>query len=271
MPTLPSPTTCVCHAWFQPWLDGGGTRRLFVDAVDSALEHSSCTLHSASVPGPENVPRSRMTASQFHSSANVGPCEPPSSSSRSTPSTRLLYDSLPLDYDDDSIRILDLEHGVWSKKQPLRGSLRVVSLKTSPEYAAISYTWGDYADPPHVIVCNGHEVEITISCYEVLCSIRYQFGASSVWVDSVCIHQTDAREKIYQLPLMGEIYTWASPAYIWLGPGNEATQDAIESLQRRSKARRGHADTALSLRSLANRKGTPPKCEFNQELSGRRH
>ncbi|EXF84170.1 hypothetical protein CFIO01_05673 [Colletotrichum fioriniae PJ7] len=38
-----------------------------------------------------------------------------------------------------------------------------------------------------------------------------------VWIDAICIDQTNPREKAVQIPLMGEIYAQSSAVYIWLG------------------------------------------------------
>lgn len=39
----------------------------------------------------------------------------------------------------------------------------------------------------------------------------------SMWIDAICINQTDLDEKGYQVELMGDIYSKASHVLIWLG------------------------------------------------------
>ncbi|KAK1657553.1 heterokaryon incompatibility protein-domain-containing protein [Colletotrichum godetiae] len=38
-----------------------------------------------------------------------------------------------------------------------------------------------------------------------------------IWIDAICIDQTNPQEKAVQIPLMGEIYAKSSAVYIWLG------------------------------------------------------
>jgi len=61
-------------------------------------------------------------------------------------SSQQLYDSLPVIATDQSIRLLDLDalprgSTIDTNNVPLTGTLRVVSLKSSPSFAALSYVW----------------------------------------------------------------------------------------------------------------------------------
>lgn len=136
-----------------------------------------------------------------------------------------LYDILPLT-DPKCIRVLDLEAGPSSA--PLHGTLRVVDLETSPKFTALSYVWGKSGSIQHTILCNGVDVPVTESCHEALCALRRIYGAVTIWVDAICIHQDNDKEKEVQIPLMNEIYTWAQAVYVWLGPGTDQSDKAID-------------------------------------------
>lgn len=147
-----------------------------------------------------------------------------------------LYDSLPVEAETRCIRLLDLDapksREKRSKEMPsslsLTGNLRVVSLDASPVFVSLSYVWGEIASPAHTVCCQGCELEITANCHEALTHIRKLFGPVAIWVDSICINQQDNAEKASQIPLMQEIYSMAGSVYIWLGPGDDGSDRAME-------------------------------------------
>ena len=152
------------------------------------------------------------------------------------------YSSLPLSSKDRCIRILDLD-AAPSSSAPLTGSLRVVSLRTHPRFATLSYVWGPYAAERDVIICRNADpgsacrIDITANCDAALRQLRDLFGCLSIWVDAVCINQDDIAEKETQIPMMEEIYTWAAPAYIWLGPGTAASDEVMDWFSRLTEYR----------------------------------
>jgi hypothetical protein len=151
----------------------------------------------------------------------------------------LLYATLPLQSGSLQIRVLDLccPKDV-SAADDLTGTLRVVDLADSPAFTALSYVWGSYADNPDTLRCGGFDLPITETCREGLVALRQQYGAITIWVDAICINQSDDSEKASQIGLMEQIYTWASTAYIWLGPGDERSERAIKGLRRLSQTQR---------------------------------
>jgi hypothetical protein len=127
------------------------------------------------------------------------------------------------------IRLLDLDSSYVKGNNPLQGSLRVVSLDRNPSYEALSYTWGsDSLFPSRQIICSGATIPITKNCYDALCTLKRNFKVRSIWVDAICIKQTDNTEKSHQLPLMRDIYGKARRVFIWLGNGTEESDEALE-------------------------------------------
>ena len=157
----------------------------------------------------------------------------------SATSAEQLYSSLALPVDPPSIRVLDLDaptkrpDGTWVDS-PLTGRLRVVRLQDSPIFTALSYTWDENV-ASHNILCEPHgcHLKITANCHAALQQVRRGFGSVTIWVDSICIHQENAIEKRTQITLMNEVYSWAKAVYIWLGPGDEKSDSAMEYLQLR--------------------------------------
>lgn len=153
-------------------------------------------------------------------------------------SPKQLYTSLALPPGSQCIRLLDLYPSSPSDGTPtarhISGHLRVADLQQRPSFQSLSYVWGEKASPSHVVKLQvpGCDIEVTENCYQALWHIRKQFGAVSIWVDSICINQDDKREKEGQISLMQEIYSSASSVYIWLGIGNEESDKAMNYLRK---------------------------------------
>jgi hypothetical protein len=75
------------------------------------------------------------------------------------------------------------------------------------------------------------ELPITTSCYDALLRLRHRNRLATISVDSICINQSDDEEKSYQVQLMRSIYWKAKKVNIWLGPGNENSDYALDWLQ----------------------------------------
>ena len=85
-----------------------------------------------------------------------------------------------------------------------------------------------------------------------------------LWIDQICIDQSNAVEKSQQVHLMRSIYQRATNVYIWLGPASDDSDDAIAHLEDAdeasmlrdfSDARRGRlsSHTSRALECLLNR------------------
>jgi hypothetical protein len=71
-------------------------------------------------------------------------------------------------------------------------------------YNALSYVWG--VSPEKIeIICNGHSAHITTNLYDALVQIWSLTPKKMMWVDALCINQSDAVEKGRQVSMMGNI------------------------------------------------------------------
>ncbi|KXJ85488.1 heterokaryon incompatibility protein-domain-containing protein [Microdochium bolleyi] len=102
-------------------------------------------------------------------------------------------------------------------------SLERTSLDSKPNFAALSYVWGDPEDTVGILV-DGTTVQITRNLYDVLQWHRGWRPDWAVWADAVCINQDDPREKGHQIRQMGRVYREATKVICWIGP----TTDRIE-------------------------------------------
>jgi hypothetical protein len=133
----------------------------------------------------------------------------------------------PLDH--RCIRVLELDKTHTGENGPLYGHLKAISLDRNSKFEALSYTWGN-VNPPCQIICSGTSMPITKNCHDALTSLLHNSMISKIWVDAICINQSDNNEKSQQIPLMSEIYGRASTVYIWLGNSTEDSDYAFDWL-----------------------------------------
>jgi hypothetical protein len=60
---------------------------------------------------------------------------------------------------------------------------------------------------------------------EMLRYLRRCTAERYLWIDAICINQTDASEKGTQVGMMRDIYAYASRVLVWLGPQSHATPE----------------------------------------------
>ncbi|KAJ8130702.1 hypothetical protein O1611_g2925 [Lasiodiplodia mahajangana] len=127
-------------------------------------------------------------------------------------------------------------------ERPIAGELVVVSLDDSPVFDTLSYVWACHSDKAkcepgegcckpleapndaYIIECtiqgNGSKrsenVPISKNGYIALQELRRQLGSVEIWIDSICINQSDRTEREDQVGLMGNIYSFARTTYIWI-------------------------------------------------------
>ncbi|KAF2717290.1 HET-domain-containing protein, partial [Polychaeton citri CBS 116435] len=110
-------------------------------------------------------------------------------------------------------------------------SLDVVDFQHSstPYYQALSYVWGEQ-DPKFTITVNGHSFEVGRNLYTALCHVRHESMPQILWIDALCINQSDAVEKEHQIRQMGAIYTRAFDVLVWFGKLDDDIEIAMDLL-----------------------------------------
>lgn len=63
---------------------------------------------------------------------------------------------------------------------------------------------------------------------DAMTKLRGATDTTSLWIDSVCIDQTNIEEKSGQVALMGEIYKNADKVIVWLGEWDDKMRKAVE-------------------------------------------
>jgi hypothetical protein len=99
------------------------------------------------------------------------------------------------------------------------------------EYNALSYTWGSDATPA-VISCNGADLPIGLNLYDALRALRLLEKRNQfIWVDSICINQSDKNEVSNQVSAMFIIYQKAAQVIAWIGSAPEHENDVGEVIK----------------------------------------
>ncbi|KAK7191622.1 hypothetical protein PSPO01_02071 [Paraphaeosphaeria sporulosa] len=145
------------------------------------------------------------------------------------------YPYTALDPTKSQIRILEL-YSAPSSADTLFASLKNIDLAEPPvTFTALSYCWG----PPimdHFIVVDNYQVPITKSLDSALRYLRdfYTDGISVwekyLWIDQLCINQSDLDERSSQVSLMRRIYKKAENDHVWLGDESDTSSKAIDLL-----------------------------------------
>ncbi|KAK4162829.1 heterokaryon incompatibility protein-domain-containing protein [Cladorrhinum sp. PSN259] len=105
----------------------------------------------------------------------------------------------------------------------------------SGRYEALSYTWGTDKQQ-RWIKLNGKPYWVRPNLLLALRTIRKPDEALVVWVDAICINQSDGAERVRQVSVMGDIYRNAKQVLAWIGPAadnSDAFFDYLENLDRR--------------------------------------
>lgn len=106
----------------------------------------------------------------------------------------------------------------------------------APEYEALSYVWGK-EEFPNSLNLSGGCLMITDNLALALRRLRLAHKSRLLWVDAVCINQSDGAEKGRQVAQMASTYKNAARVVAWLGEdsGRFFDKDAIISLSQQAK------------------------------------
>lgn len=139
-----------------------------------------------------------------------------------------VYSPLP----DDHIRLLIVQPGAFQDD---------ISTSLVPHYLgdesdakrhagpheAVSYVWGS-PELTKSIRCDEHEIQVTENVDVLLRHLRLPDAPRRLWVDAICINQTDLAERSQQVLMMGKLFSAAMRVLIWVGPDDEETAVVVE-------------------------------------------
>ncbi|UPK95513.1 hypothetical protein LCI18_006448 [Fusarium solani-melongenae] len=130
-----------------------------------------------------------------------------------------------LSRDNSEIRLVRF-HGTSGSAPGLSLELRHGPMSET-NYSALSYVWGDVSDTIEINL-NNSSFKIGRNLHAGLEQLRKNGVHGWLWIDSICIQQSDLDEKSYQVGLMGAIFSNADRVYSWLGPGSNGSDAAMD-------------------------------------------
>jgi hypothetical protein len=159
------------------------------------------------------------------------------------------YPSLDLGH-GRRIRILVLRAG--RPGEPLRCVLQHANLQQGPTYEALSYTWADAKGDDSLckkILCgfSGSTISITTNCEAALLLLRKEDADRPLWVDAICIDQSNVLERNHQVKNMIAIFRSAVRVLVYLGQGNPNLDRLVDYI---SDDVSGHLPKAFDFMSL---------------------
>ncbi|EPE37069.1 hypothetical protein GLAREA_09232 [Glarea lozoyensis ATCC 20868] len=176
----------------------------------------------------------------------------------STPTPEYTYQPLdtPL-----TIRLLLIYPAPEDSLQPIRACLTETSLHNPEPYNAVSYSWatedGDDSRSQQVI-CNDAYIKITKNCEAALRRFRHHHETTVLWVDAICIDQSNLVERSQQVLLMKVIYSKAEAVLVWLG---EASSDGCNNDDSNIDTDQFGSHTDVAIEYMKMVVGSPPRDE----------
>lgn len=119
----------------------------------------------------------------------------------------------PLNRDEQSIRVIKLQKG--TRKGDVHCDLKHIDIEDNT-YVCLSYVWGE-PEPTCKIYINGKSFQVRQNLYNFLIRARKFRKQEWLWIDAICIDQTDNDERGHQVRLMALIYSRAKHVLVYPG------------------------------------------------------
>lgn len=147
------------------------------------------------------------------------------------------YEYRPLRAGPNNIRLIQILPGVGDAGivcEVFQYTLR--NDKAFGLYEALSYVWGDYDKPRHILVKNSEDLAyrnftVTQNLYTALRRLRDPDLPRTFWIDAICINQNDLEERATQVQIMARIYAYATSVSVWLGEEANESSHVFDLLQ----------------------------------------
>ena len=138
-----------------------------------------------------------------------------------------------LDRDSRSIRLLNILPDL-SSDGLIQCTMHHTTIEASEnEYSCLSYVWGPPTEDLNAIIVNGYVVHIRPNLFNFLSDARTRFTEKQLWIDALCIDQSNILERNHQVQQMGDIYSHAAEVLVWLAkPGLKLSQSEVEIVLR---------------------------------------
>jgi hypothetical protein len=142
---------------------------------------------------------------------------------------------------DHHFRLLHFENGKFEMIH--------ADLHSPPKYETISYVWGLPNFDYRLQLASGKNIAITESLYEAIPFLAAVCRTGYLWIDQLCIHQSDVVEKNHQVFLMAQIYRSCDRVLVWLGLEDDDTR-AVKFIMRKLDDLNPDYDVNVPIRKL---------------------
>ena len=157
------------------------------------------------------------------------------------------YTYQPINSEALDIRLMTLLPG--SDEDDIKIELRIINLPSRkgvtddkggdtsdrfPVYEALSYAWGSEKRLISIIIEEAereYTLAVTQNLAEALRHLRYDDRPRTFWIDAICVNQQNLEERGLQVRRMPDIYTCADRVVVWIGPEDEDSDLAMQTLE----------------------------------------
>jgi hypothetical protein len=128
------------------------------------------------------------------------------------------------------MRVLSLRPG--SRESEIHCDLVNTSIgEFQGKYEALSYAWGD-ANDTRLIWLNGELFSVTNNLATALRNLRREKKPRNLWIDAICIDQSNIPERNLQVQRMWAIFQNSYRVVVFLGEEAEHTRPALRLVKR---------------------------------------
>ncbi|CAG8961592.1 hypothetical protein HYFRA_00006126 [Hymenoscyphus fraxineus] len=219
------------------WKEGGSRLRKLLDGDLASSPRTSTTHGSVRGRGERRRHDDKPTTQHnccatFHRAVQVVNNDPQAlqALSKSTSLSLLAMECQnfvhrPLNQNTDEIRLLN----ILPSEDPtsaIECQILHVRLSQKPLYEALSYTWGDEDESQHLLI-RGEKYGLRENLWSAIKQLRLERTTRCLWIDAICINQTDTAERNHQVDQMSLIFSQAARVVVWLGQSTEAIDDTL--------------------------------------------
>ncbi|KAK3707218.1 hypothetical protein LTR37_012218 [Vermiconidia calcicola] len=170
-----------------------------------------------------------------------------------------------LDLSTDSLRLLQVQSP--SDEDAIRCTTHNATIGTE-QYTAVSYMWhpesGRERSPQPYIRLNGQRLEVGPNLFAFLEVAQQQYAGQTLWIDRLCIDQSNHDERNHQVSQMHRIYADAKTTLIWLGRGTDSTKQLFEFIN----CGRWNSQRFMRLQNRLRNPSNPHSCSCSNCSSG---
>jgi len=135
----------------------------------------------------------------------------------------------PLNIENREIRLVTIVSEP-SLTSSIECKLSTFCLADAPSYIALSNVWGDIRKRAPITL-NDAEIHVTTNLLAALRRMSAWDPSTYLWIDALCISQSDTEEKSHQVSMMRNIYQQAMFVTMWLGVEQDDSHLAMSMIE----------------------------------------